>query len=386
MRSGTSTRRSVFSDAFHDRYMTLNNLKDTVMRSPRTLSLCAMLGLLVCTNLPAGPQLSYTLPGQRSVTPKIIGGVDALPGAWPWMVGLLDPAISSNYFAQFCGGTLISPSWVVTASHCTVGSGADDIEILVGVNDLQNDPGERIPVKRIIEHPDYNDRTLFNDIALIQLSRPATQTPAVAYSGPDTLEGVLATIIGWGDTDPTFRSDYPSVLQQTEIPIISNADCKSVYGANAITDGMLCAGLTEGGKDTCQGDSGGPLLIPNGNGWELAGITSFGTGCAQPGFYGVYTRVSQYADFIQSTLSTDYQACADANGDSVIDLADVTQHKTDGRNDFMTWLNDCFRTRNSCGDSNGDGTINRTDLVLKWLATRDDHRDWLKICYLPEVN
>lgn len=354
------------------------------MRFSRLIPLFGSIAILHAGNVQAGPQLSYSLPGERDVSTKIIGGVEAVPGAWPWMVALVDSAASNNYFGQFCGGTLISPTWVATASHCTEGSSAGDIDIVAGVHDLSNDIGERISVKRIVQHPDYNDRTLFNDIALIELSRPSVQTPSLTHSGTDTLEGVLATIIGWGDTDPGPVNNYPTNLRQVDIPIVSNTDCASVYGASAITDGMLCAGLTEGGKDTCQGDSGGPLVIANGGGWQLAGITSFGTGCALPGFYGVYTRVAQYEAFIQNTLSTDYFACADANGDSVIDTADITQHKTNGRNDLIAWLNTCFRSQAACGDVNEDGLVNKSDLIKQWRQTKDEHNDWLEICWKPE--
>lgn len=354
------------------------------MRFCKTLITTFTLTTLIAGAVDAGIQKRFAFQRNEAGTPRIIGGTDAAPGAWPWTVALIQSRISDNFQGQFCGGTLISPEWVVTAAHCTDGKSAGDIDVLAGVTDLKNDTGERVAVKRIVQHPEFNRRNLVNDISLLQLSQPVSPTPAPTDIGPETHVGELATIIGWGDTDPTFRNDFPFILQQAEIPIISNALCESVYGSS-ITEGSLCAGYAEGGKDTCQGDSGGPLVLPTDTGWELAGITSFGNGCAQPGFYGVYTRVATYETYIDDSVNFDYVACADVNGDTVIDAADVAQHKADGRTELTTWISSCYRTGNTCGDINQDSQVTRADLFLKWLEIRNEHNDWLAVCWTPEA-
>ena len=87
----------------------------------------------------------------------------------------------------------------------------------------------------------------------------------------------------------------PSILQKVTVPFVDEATCKDAYGSSSITDGMICAGRK--GKDSCQGDSGGPMVNMNG---EQVGIVSWGYGCAAAGYPGVYTRVSNYASWIEN--------------------------------------------------------------------------------------
>ncbi len=243
--------------------------------------------------------------------PTIVGGHEAEPGAWPWQVALIDTG-GHPYDDQYCGGSLINPNWVVTAAHCAAGARPDDIQVLAGIHNLvTGDPGfARLNVANIIIHPDYGDINQYDsDIALLELATPAPfRLPSAAglpIAGvalvPETvgaLVGVDSTVTGWGNRQPG-GGDYPAALHEVEVPIVSNADCRAAYG-NAITPAMLCAGLPEGGKDSCQGDSGGPLVVFSStrSRWELAGIVSWGNGCALPGVPGVYTRVSTFAHWI----------------------------------------------------------------------------------------
>ncbi|GFY48361.1 clotting factor B [Trichonephila inaurata madagascariensis] len=113
-----------------------------------------------------------------------------------------------------------------------------------------------------------------------------------------------ATVTGWGDT--TFGGVNSKVLQEVTVPIVPLKDCNASYYEVArgnfpkgITNVFICAGLPEGGKDACQGDSGGPLTTKlKGNSWVQLGVVSFGYGCAQPGYPGVYTRLSQYTKVV----------------------------------------------------------------------------------------
>ncbi|XP_058629500.1 plasma kallikrein-like [Onychostoma macrolepis] len=97
----------------------------------------------------------------------------------------------------------------------------------------------------------------------------------------------------------------PNILQEVMIPVVSNSDCDDAYDFLKITSNMICAGLlNEGGKDSCQGDSGGPLVTRNGSLWIKSGVVSFGIKCADPKYPGVYARVSQYQDWITSTIGS----------------------------------------------------------------------------------
>ena len=281
-------------------------------------------------NLPPGtyrvtailpPGRVFTTPRAGSGLERIVGGRPAQPGAFPWMVALLNAAEPDPFQAQFCGGSLVAPEWVLTAAHCFFDPrGEPDVDVqsldlLLGTTVLQIGAGQRIRAAQIVIHPNYDPRRGTeggNDIALVRLSRPVT-LPTLPLVQPNqtslTAPGTFATILGWGATFPRALDQEPSGfaldLQQAEVPIVANEVCNAPQSYNGtILDTMLCAGFPQGGVDTCQADSGGPLLVPSGSGFALAGITSFGRGCAQPNFYGVYTRVSSFVGFVQSVIGS----------------------------------------------------------------------------------
>ena len=246
-------------------------------------------------------------PPHRPPTPLIVGGEDAASGELPWQVMVL-PGNS------LCGGTLIDTEWVLTAAHCLYDENnqpisASAVTVIAGEYTMQVADGteQNRSVSTLQVHPNYDPATGDNDIALLQLSSPVVPdnavdtVPLVASPANDDLvaAGTLALISGWGAT--TDGGEIAAVLQKVQIPLVDNSTCNTAYGGG-ITENMLCAGLEEGGKDSCQGDSGGPLVVPDGNSWRLAGVVSFGSGCAQPSFYGVYARVSRYLDWIQTAL------------------------------------------------------------------------------------
>lgn len=267
-------------------------------------------------------------PTPASSTPQppvpgldIVGGQEADPDAWPWMAALVFASQPNAYYGQFCGGALIRPTWVLTAAHCTEDNSASDIEVVIGRHQLSDDEdGERISVAEIIQHPAYNSNTLDSDLALLHLSSASSQpTISVVGSGDSALfaPGVLATVIGWGLTDPNDNSSYVDALRQVSVPIVSNTTCNApnAYSGD-VTANMLCAGYSEGGKDSCSGDSGGPFMVPDaaGTGWLQAGIVSWGDGCAEPNKYGVYTRVANFKSWIDSHVGAASTPTATATG------------------------------------------------------------------------
>ena len=242
----------------------------------------------------------------------IVGGTVADLGEYPWQVALVGGNAVDLFNGQFCGGSLINAQWVVTAAHCVVSGGvpvsAASLDVVAGINNLNTSVGyQRRDVIQVIVHPSYNAGTQDNDIALLQMASAITLggsgdgktalIPLVA-SNIGSLAGVTSTITGWGNTSSTSNAYLPE-LREVSVPIYDNSVCNDASHYNgAITANMICAGFDAGGKDSCQGDSGGPFVVLDGGQYKLAGIVSWGIGCALPMLPGVYTRVSQYVDWI----------------------------------------------------------------------------------------
>ena len=243
------------------------------------------------------------VPDERIET-RIIGGQDAPSDLAPWQVSL-----QHREAGHFCGGSLIHPSWVLTAAHCfesqtVLPERPQDLMVMHGSHSLSAG-GSRRGAARIIVHEGFRSAPQGNDIALVELDRPFPDTRVQLQSpqlnhvfGPP---GACAVVTGWGDTQG--RSRLPDRLQAVDVPVVAPAECARVY-PGAISDGQVCAGYRQGTQDSCQGDSGGPLVVPGGpTGWTLLGVVSWGRGCAQPNAYGVYTRVSHYLDWILKNTS-----------------------------------------------------------------------------------
>ncbi|KAL6109035.1 uncharacterized protein ACO6RY_12252 [Pungitius sinensis] len=226
---------------------------------------------------------------------KIVGGYECPRHSVPYQVSLF-----TGY--NFCGGTLLSSEWVLSAAHCKTKS---DVELRLGEHDIWEPEGteQHIMSAKFIRHPDYDSRTQDSDIMLIRLSRPATLN---SYVSPATLpstcasDGTLCQISGWGSLRPSDEgSRYPHKLQCLDAPLLSDDTCFDSYPFQ-ITENMICAGYLEGGKDSCQGDSGGPMVCDG----ELHGVVSWGHGCAQKKKPGVYTKVCNYISWIKSTMAS----------------------------------------------------------------------------------
>ncbi|TRY96511.1 hypothetical protein DNTS_031549 [Danionella cerebrum] len=257
--------------------------------------------------------LNISVCGQAPLKPRIVGGQDASAGSWPWQVSIHFDTTGGLK----CGGSLINKQWVLSAAQCFVGLNARDIVVYLG-HYLQTDPNVVVrSVSTIIRHP-YFDFLKRNDIALLMLSSPVGFTDYIrpvclAASGSSYAAGTESWVTGWGSLD-AVGSILPGVLQEVTIPLVSSGTCESIYGS-IITDYMICAGLTEGGKDLCIGDAGTPL-VNNGTKWIQSGIASFDPGCAKSQSPGVYTRVSKYQSWITSQIRSDLPGFIEFNNSS----------------------------------------------------------------------
>lgn len=234
-----------------------------------------------------------------SPSSAVVGGTDAAPGEFPSVAEI-------TFGGFFCTGTLIDPTHVLSAGHCAnptslvvaapVAWPPPLIDVRIGGN--KSGEGEQVPVSSVVISPEYfglfNSR---NDVSILTLSRPSTKTPTqVAGAGERSIwePGDLQTIAGWGATEE--GGDLPDTLQKAQVPITTDDYCESRYsdeeGWDFDPETMVCAGFPEGGVDTCQGDSGGPMFGSSSGGLRVTGVTSWGNGCAQEGYPGVYARVA----------------------------------------------------------------------------------------------
>ncbi|XP_048848343.1 serine protease 27-like [Brienomyrus brachyistius] len=255
----------------------------------------------------AAESLAQNVCGQAPLNTKIVGGVDAGPGNWPWQCSL---RLNGSHV---CGGSLINNTWVLTAAHCFESASPAYWKVCVGLQTQEgaNPNGQCSAVSYIFINQLYDSLTHDNDIALMQLSTPLNFTDYVqpvclAASSSTFYSGTETWVTGWGDISSEVSLPSPGILQEVQIPIVGNKICSCLYGAGNIniTNNMICAGLLQGGKDSCQGDSGGPLVVRQASAWVQAGVVSFGVGCAEPDFPGVYTRVSNYQNWIISIITS----------------------------------------------------------------------------------
>uniref|UniRef100_A0A7N4P9J4 Peptidase S1 domain-containing protein n=1 Tax=Sarcophilus harrisii TaxID=9305 RepID=A0A7N4P9J4_SARHA len=246
-----------------------------------------------------------TVCGNPKIAGKIVGGQNTQKGQWPWQVSL---RISAGL--HICGGSLIHPIRSLRPSY---------YRVMLGELKLYTSPPNSsfASVRRIIIHPSYQSGTNIptGDIALIQLGSPSQIMP-VCLPAPQThfVSGTLCWVTGWGKTKERGKGRYRvSVLTQLPVlvPLIDAKTCDAQYHINNPTDSgrplvlddMICAGYEQGQKDACQGDSGGPLVCKDNNTWFQVGVVSWGEGCARPHRPGVYTRVQNYTDWIQTTIA-----------------------------------------------------------------------------------
>lgn len=240
----------------------------------------------------------------RDVHISIVNGRNATECEWRWQVGLR----STETGTPWCGGQLIHPEWVLTAAHCV---GAPNFNVVAGEYNTKERSGNEQSrwAVNVIRHPLYDSRTLNWDFALVRLAAPIEITNCVGTvclptEGNDVPADSKCWITGWGNLNATGSA--PEILQEAEVSILSQEACRnSNYSSSEITDAMICAqGRTVNGEvsDACQGDSGGPLVCESAGKWTVYGATSWGRGCAEKDFPGVWARVHESIEWIEETM------------------------------------------------------------------------------------
>ncbi|XP_076229117.1 trypsin-1 [Nomia melanderi] len=237
------------------------------------------------------------LPALNPLSPsgQIVGGVDVSIEEVPHQV-----LLQSSGFG-FCGGSIIGEEWVITAGHCMVYP-PEWITVLAGTNTKSSGGSEhKVEVVHVHENYDTNWYGVpLNDVAVMKVSTPfkldKTRQPIKIFKqDEESVAGVGATVTGWGAVREGGMTH--EVLQKVNVPIVSKSSCNDAYQSyGGLPAGQICAAVPEGGKDACQGDSGGPLTI----GGRLAGLVSWGYGCARRGYPGVHTEVAAYSDWVAS--------------------------------------------------------------------------------------
>ena len=268
----------------------------------------------------------------------IVGGSPAADGAWPWQVRLLD---SMDPQSGFCGGSLISDQWVLTAAHCVVMDDGPIDSVVVGYGSTQQSKLKLVPSAKIIVHPDYMKEN-HADLALIKLAEPLPDAKWIPVADAGTEEklvtpGATLVVTGWGalwdfagfeealysrnkgfsevNTHKLLTANAlvsPEQLHQVEIEMISNEECAAAYKAysEAIQDQLvispteLCAGSPAGAKDSCYGDSGGPLVVADDKGgYVQVGVVSWGSQCGNPVLPGVYNKLSRFEPWVKDQMA-----------------------------------------------------------------------------------
>ncbi|KAM4604807.1 vitamin K-dependent protein C [Polymixia lowei] len=244
---------------------------------------------------------SYSKPIQ-GLLPWMVGGEVGKKGESPWQALLL------NYRGKFhCGGVLIDENWVLTAAHCL----SNSLRFKVRLGDYERfkleGTEETLSVAETFKHPNYNSRTVDNDIALLRLASPATLSQYIVPAclpGREMAERVLhlngttTVVTGWGKDDLESKN-FSSALNFIKVPLVNHSVCARQM-THSISDNVLCAGILGQRRDACEGDSGGPMVTLYRDTWFLIGLVSWGEGCGKEDKLGIYTKVSNYNEWIDT--------------------------------------------------------------------------------------
>ncbi|XP_037273898.1 phenoloxidase-activating factor 2 isoform X3 [Rhipicephalus microplus] len=233
-------------------------------------------------------------------------------GEWPWQAAVLK--YESEILKFECGGTLIASRYVLTVAHCVARfNGADRVPLKVRLGEWDTQsmkefyPHEDYDVGNIYIHQYFRNNSLWNDIALLELTRPVTFAPHISPiclpKLEDVFEGTSCVVTGWGK-DAYRTGKFANIMKEVTVPVIDNPMCQNLLRQTRLGryfrlhEGFICAG-TEDGVDSCKGDGGGPLscYTPDGR-YHLAGLVAWGIDCGTPDVPGVYVRVAKYLDWI----------------------------------------------------------------------------------------
>ncbi|WP_327401286.1 trypsin-like serine protease [Streptomyces sp. NBC_01288] len=331
--------------------------------------------------------------------PKIIGGTTTTINTAPFMAQLWyyddkGTTDESDDLGFFCGGSVISPSKILTAGHCTkdehgkaynwakYGAVVTSATVLPttdtdGNTDLHG--GQATAVLRQWTHPSYSPTTIDNDIAVLTLAAPVKATPIRMTTNTDTASytgtpAKTAKVYGWGRTSSQTQ-DISQTLKTATLPIQSDATCTGAYGSLVIKAHMVCAGTPATGSDTgttaiCNGDSGGPLVV----GGRIVGVVSWSgddgdattvNDCVVEGTYGVFTKVSAY-------VGAAYAQVDDGNLSYTDNKADIYARKSSNKVGYeLDSKGTSLATRVSLGDWGGVNLVRSADL------NRDGYQDWI---------
>ncbi|KAM8926835.1 transmembrane protease serine 9 isoform 3-T3 [Lycaon pictus] len=249
------------------------------------------------------PQECGARPAMEKPT-RIVGGLGAASGEVPWQASLKEGS------RHFCGATVVGDRWLLSAAHCFNHTKVELVRAHLGTASLTGVGGSpvKMALRRAVLHPQYNPGILDFDAAILELARPLdfnkfVQPVCLPLAIQKFPVGRKCMISGWGNTQEG-NATKPDILQRASVGIIDQKACSALYNFS-LTDRMLCAGFLEGQVDSCQGDSGGPLACEEAPGvFYLAGIVSWGVGCAQARRPGVYTRITRLKGWILDTMSS----------------------------------------------------------------------------------
>ncbi|XP_054738882.1 trypsin alpha-3-like [Anastrepha obliqua] len=242
------------------------------------------------------------VPSVAAPEGRIVGGTTVDIFDAPHLVSLRYKHNSSTPFIHRCSGTIYSQDVVLTTARCVIGLTRQQLQIVAGTSYRSQTDGSVYLVNTTVIHPDFNIWFIDNDLALLHLEFPLATNNSKVIKPIDLAAAVpaagsAATVAGWGAT--AEQAALAEQLQQADVRLINDTQCKATYGTGRISAAMLCAGgVSSSGSviDACQGDAGS-ALVANGN---AVGLVSWGSGCGREGYPGVYTNLVHFKEWIES--------------------------------------------------------------------------------------